>query len=306
MKVILAISALFCLGLGSCNLAKWNQNRLTKKFDRHDVTEAVLDTNGHSIHYFEGGNIEGDVILLIHGFGGDAQVTWNKTIVDLSDEYRIIAPDLLWFGESISNHSANIYAQIDAMGLLLDHLKVDTFSVAGISYGGFVTMGLVQTREDQVDKMVIIDSPGITYDVNLLDSMVVKTRVDEVSDIFVPKSPNEVQFLLDFASYKNKNVPKGILEDAYELYFSKNHEQLRQLLISLPSQKDEFLKRGYQTELDAYVLWGEFDEVFPITEAQKLSAYLNAELLVIRKAGHAPNLERYRDFEKKFRSCLDN
>ena len=112
MKSFLVISVFICLTLASCNLAKWNQKHLTKKFERHDVSEAVFEANGHSIHYFEGGNIKGDVIVLIHGFGGDAQVTWNKTIVDLSKDYRVIAPDLLWFGESVSNHPANIYAQM--------------------------------------------------------------------------------------------------------------------------------------------------------------------------------------------------
>ena len=304
MKVIWVISIVILSVLSSCNLAEWNQMRLTKKFASKEVTEQTLDVNGHHIHYFEGGNLEGQTLLLIHGFGGDAQVTWNKTIIDLSKKYRIIAPDLLWFGQSLSNHKPDIYAQINALEYLLDELKVDTFSVAGISYGGFVTMGLAQKRESQVNKMIIIDSPGITYNVVLLDSMVAQTGVNEVSDIFVPKNADQVQFLLNFASYKKKRIPKGILMDAYDLYFSKNHEELKQLIVTLPNQKQEFLDKGFNDIPNSKVIWGENDEVFPLSEGKKLADYLEAEILIINKSGHAPNLEQFKSFEKLFRYSL--
>jgi pimeloyl-ACP methyl ester carboxylesterase len=304
MKFISILVLIF--SMSSCNLAKWNQDSLTKKFDRNDINEHVLEENGHSIHYFSGGNECGEVILLIHGFGGDAQVTWRKTILDLSKDYTVIAADLLWFGQSKSDQKKDIYSQINAIETLLNFLRIDSFSVAGISYGGFVAMGLAQVRENQVNKLIIVDSPGITYNTALLDSMVSQNGVNEVSDIFVPRTPEKVQALFDFVAHKDKKLPKRILQDVFDLYFSGNQEELKQLIVSLPDQKAEFLEKGFEQIPKSYLIWGEFDEVFPLVEGTKLADYLGAEIMIVPKAGHAPNIENYKSFEEFLRYCLDD
>ena len=44
--------------------------------------------------------LSGEPLLWLHGFGGDALWAWSRNLHDFADTHHIIAPDLLWFGDS--------------------------------------------------------------------------------------------------------------------------------------------------------------------------------------------------------------
>lgn len=301
MKVAAAIIML--VFISSCNLAVWNQNRMTKKMDRNEVHEAFYKNEEHAIHYFEGG--AGETVLLIHGFGGDAQITWYKTMIDLSEDYHVIAPDLLWFGQSKSTAKPNLDAQVDAIMDLLKDRKVNKAAIAGISYGGFVTSGLVYKYPKFFTKVCMIDSPGVTYNVSLLDSLCAKQKVASVDEIFVVKNADQLKDLYDLAFLKKTHLPKGIMKDAYELYFDENHLELTALLHTLKKEQSKFLSATGFVFPPTTVFWGDNDVIFPISEGQKLAKFMNADFKLIEKSGHAPNIENYKDFQAKFRNFLE-
>ena len=59
---------------------------------------AVVD--GLLTSYLEAGN--GDPVILLHGgeFGAEAEIGWEQTIMALAARYRVLAPDMLGFGQS--------------------------------------------------------------------------------------------------------------------------------------------------------------------------------------------------------------
>ncbi|MCB9224765.1 MAG: alpha/beta hydrolase [Crocinitomicaceae bacterium] len=292
------------LVLGSCNMVKWNQSRMTKKYVRHGIEERIYSNEGHTIHYFEGG--EGETVLLIHGFGGDAQVTWNKTIQDLTKDHHVIVPDLLWFGKSHSTAKAELSSQVDALIGLLKDRKVDKCDVVGISYGGFVTFGLVYQYPEFFRKMIIVDSPGITYDIKLLDELAQKQNEKSFQDIFVVKNAQDVDELFTLATYRDKKIPKGFLEDAYEVYFDQYHAELDQLLTTLTEEQSNFKQDESVIFPRSLVIWGQYDEIFPPAEGKKFAEYLKADYKEVPNAGHAPNIENYKVFEAYLREFLAN
>ena len=70
-----------------------DQNPL--QFERREI---VID--GMETSYLEAGS--GEPVLLLHGgeFGGEAESCWEKTIPALARHFRVLAPDLLGFGQS--------------------------------------------------------------------------------------------------------------------------------------------------------------------------------------------------------------
>ena len=67
------------------------------------TTAAVRRTvvvDGVRTSYLEAG--QGPPLLLLHGgeFGGNAEVCWERVIPGLAEQHRVIAPDLLGFGET--------------------------------------------------------------------------------------------------------------------------------------------------------------------------------------------------------------
>lgn len=83
----------------------------------------TFDFNGHAIRYWEAG--AGEPLLLIHGFPS-ASWDWNKLWRPLAGRYRVIAGDMLGFGDSAKprNHAYRILEQADLQQALLEHLAV--------------------------------------------------------------------------------------------------------------------------------------------------------------------------------------
>lgn len=274
-----------------CNIPKMSQRIANNKLERAGVNPFYAQLGAHNLHYYEGG--KGETVLLIHGFGGDAQVTWEESLSHLVSDHHVLAPDLLWFGKSESSGSPNLTTQVDAMAKLIQLKRKNKITVVGISYGGFVAMGLAHEYPELVHKMVIVNSPGITYNVKLLDELCEKMNVKTVDEIFIPKSPREVKRLLNLAFYKQQKIPECILKDAYNLYFSAHHTELTKVILSLTQEANsDFLAATPENFPQSTIIWGEQDAVFPLTEGKKLASFLSANFLTIPNAGHAVNVEK--------------
>src|ERR1700689_5838470 len=76
---------------------------------------AVID--GLSTNYLEAG--QGETVVLLHGgeFGIGAEIGWEATIPALAERYRVLAPDMLGFGQS-----AKVIDFNDGRGMRIRHV----------------------------------------------------------------------------------------------------------------------------------------------------------------------------------------
>ena len=76
---------------------------------------AVID--GLSTSYLEAGH--GDPVVLLHGgeFGISAEISWEATMPALAERYRVLAPDMLGFGQS-----AKVIDFNDGRGMRIRHI----------------------------------------------------------------------------------------------------------------------------------------------------------------------------------------
>jgi len=93
--------------------------------------------DGLATHFLEAG--QGDPVVLLHGgeFGVSAEIGWEKVIPALSRHYRVVAPDMLGFGDS-----AKVIDFIDGRGMRIRHvarfcelLGIDSAHFVGNSMG---------------------------------------------------------------------------------------------------------------------------------------------------------------------------
>ena len=119
--------------------------------------EKTFDSNGVKIAYLDEG--KGDVVVLLHGFGGKAADTWKsvpfapaQVMTELAKEYRVIAPDQRGHGKSDKPHDPKKYGAEMAEDIvrLLDHAKVKKAHVVGYSMGTFVAGKLLATHPDRL------------------------------------------------------------------------------------------------------------------------------------------------------------
>jgi pimeloyl-ACP methyl ester carboxylesterase len=108
---------------------------------------------------YDGGS--GPAVLLLHGSGpGTTSAAWAPLIAALEPRHRVIAPDLLGFGES-ELPVGPLRAAWTAQALeLLDARGISSCAVVGNSAGGAIALSLASARPDLVTRVVAVGSMG--------------------------------------------------------------------------------------------------------------------------------------------------
>lgn len=295
----------------SSTVAGWSayhiqQARLARRFRAHNVTDYRATLDHGQLHYWAGGRGDGKPLLLLHGFGADALFGWGEQY-RLAHDHFLIAPDLLWFGESHS-HASNFTPlfQAEAMVQLLDHLAIDKVDVVGISYGGFVAGELANAFPDRIDRLVMVDSPGFTYTMDDYHEAMDRLGLDSVADLVAPESASGVRRLVQLAYYRPPPLPMFVARDLYaHMYVRWKREKVR-LLDNLLTMANQVGPEDYDIQADTLLLWGEHDELFPVHLAHRLAAAASqkVEIGIIPRANHAPNMERADIFDARLRAFL--
>src|SRR5471030_326875 len=155
----LAVSALLA-GCESAGPKLKNSAYAMERSHAGVVRKEIALPDGTHIAYLEGGT--GAPLVLVHGFGADKD---NFTRISrwLVPHYRVIAPDLVGFGESshlpdadyhYAAQAARLYEFVQALGLA----RVD---IGGNSMGGAIAMSYAAQHPKEVGSLWLIDAAGI-------------------------------------------------------------------------------------------------------------------------------------------------
>ena len=105
------------------------------------LTEKAVIAGGLRWPYLEGGDPTGDVVVLVHGFGGDKD-NWAFYAPFLTKRYRLICPDLPGFGDTSRDPALDYDCRLQADRLreFLDALGVEKCHLGGNSMGGYIAL----------------------------------------------------------------------------------------------------------------------------------------------------------------------
>ncbi|MFP5417340.1 MAG: alpha/beta fold hydrolase [Actinomycetes bacterium] len=121
------------------------------------MATALEDLRLH-VRYDEG---SGPVIVLLHGINSNAE-SWRTVVDTIGPEYRVIAADLLGFGESpkpddidytADQHAAVLAATLDDLGV------TERFVLVGYSMGGNVAIRYAATHPDRLRRLFLLAAP---------------------------------------------------------------------------------------------------------------------------------------------------
>ncbi|PKR79738.1 hypothetical protein CW751_13515 [Brumimicrobium salinarum] len=305
LRLIIAIVGLFTLSLSSCkNIVKKYDQHLHKKYNRNDFQDHSVELSQHKIFYYDNKRENAPVLLFIHGFGGDGKISWKEQIKEFEDDYRVIVPDLLWFGHSTSDATPNLDSQIEAIHELTNYLSIKDIHLVGISYGGFVSLGLAEKYKEKWASLTIVDSPGVHFTDDELDAFCDKVGAANLEDAFVPKNSDEVKRLMEFSFRNAPPLTDHVRALTLGVYFSKHPKEQRKLLRELPRNRKKF--ENLNIKVPVLILWGEEDEIFLVADAHALQEQLNAQLVIVPKAGHALPFEQAKAFNEHLETFISN
>ncbi|QLE83979.1 alpha/beta hydrolase [Shewanella sp. Scap07] len=277
-----------CLLLSACSAVSYQQQREVNQLvdAGYSQTRITLEDGG-TLSYWQVGQGEAKpTLLLVHGFGGDAQSSWQQVMLNLAHDYHIIAPDLAWFGQSYSHGEANLATQTQLMQELLDHLALTSVNLVGISYGGFVSFDLM-VKDARVEKAVILASPAYLFSDAELAKLSQRFAVESPEAIFVPQNKAEMRHLLAGTFDNFPWYPGFIDEQIYQRYFAQWQPQKRSLIQTLPQHRDQIANDVELSQLpETLLIWGENDKVFPLSAGLALADTIKAPIVVIPDAPH--------------------
>ena len=276
-----------------------------------------------TMRYMDIGKKTSPTVVLLHGknFAG---FYWKRVANDLLERgYRVIIPDQIGFGKSTKPESYQYsFAQLALnTKLLLEHLKVEKFTITGHSMGGMLAVNMAYLYESSVEKLILINPIGLeTY----LDYV----KFKDTSFFY----KNELKKTLAGArKYQQKNYYDGKWANEYEALLVPLKGQLNSkdwLLVAWnnaltygPIFSDEIVSKMPKIRTKTYLIMGTRDKTGPGRKwkkdgvTYKLGNYKklaiktkqrikNSTLYTLEGLGHMPFFEDYDRFSKIFKKVL--
>jgi len=234
----------------------------------------------------------GPVLVLLHG-AGDQAGTWNKVASELRRRYSLVIADLAGHGESEPRAGVlSIGVVLSALEQVCDTVLQPnaTIVIVGNSFGAWMAMLYAQKHPHRVTRVVLIDGgpvKGVTQ-MGLMpkDREEARRVMDAVLD---PSSPHPPDFVLD------------------DLVRVSNSGPISRLMAAGAEDMAKYLLEDKLAsfELPVDLVWGSSDRLVPLDYAKKLQSQLpHCTLSVVERCGHAPQLERPREFSRVLLNIL--
>jgi pimeloyl-ACP methyl ester carboxylesterase len=235
----------------------------------------------------------GPGLLLVHGFGG-AKEDFADHVAVLGARHRVATFDHRGHGESDKPSSPSDYSldrMADDVLAVADGLGFDTFRLLGHSMGGMVSRRVVLAQPARVDALVLMDtSPGPipSLDPELAEAAAV-VMLEQGKEVLKP--------MLDEAGTLESPAHLRLLAERPELleYEERNWRALSPVMWAtmvreIVHQPDQLaLLSG--VHCPTLVIVGEQDTPFVEPSRAMAGVVPGAELVVVRDAGHSPQLE---------------
>ncbi len=256
----------------------------------------TIDANGISTNYHDTGS--GPPIVFVHGSGPGVSswANWRLTIPDVSQRFRVIAPDMVGFGfterpagvqYTMSTWLGQLFGLLDALGIEKTHL-------AGNSFGGALALRAAIEQPERVDRLVLMGAVGVHAPIS--------PGLDAVWG-YEPSLENMRRlvnlFAFDPAFATDELIDlryRASIRPGFQESFSAMFPAPRQRwLDALASEDDEIRALPHET----LVIHGRDDQVIPVANAHRLGELIpRSQLHVFGRCGHWTQIEHSKRFNR--------
>ncbi len=248
----------------------------------------TADVSGRKVSYAGAGQ-DGDVILLVHGYGGDRN-SWLFLQEPLAAKYRVYALDLPGHGTSAKDvGDGSLGTLADAVTGVLDALGADRAHLVGHSMGGAVALAVAGRDPGRVASLTLIAPSGFGSGINagylrgFADAQTRRELKPVVGQLFADESLVTRQLVDDLLAYKRLD---GVDESLHTL--------LDTLLDGDAQRGDSAAALAAVLDsgggaMPVTVVWGRGDRIIPAAQAEAVTGAVSH---LIDDAGHMPQMER--------------
>ena len=292
----LGLAALFSLSIVGCTTAPNTLAvKTTQKIIQYERNKSDLDvksftlTSGDKLVYAENANLTGEPLLLIHGFGGNKD---NFTrIADELEDYHLIIPDLLGFGESSKPMSADYRSQAQATRLhelLQAKGLASNIHIGGNSMGGAISVAYAAKYPKDVKSLWLVDSAGF-WSAGVPKSLEGATL--ENNPLLI-NSKEDFYKMYDFVMYKPPYLPKSVKAVFAQERINNKELDAKILEQIVTDNVEERAQIIADYKIPTLVVWGDKDQVIKPETVNVIKDIIpQAQVIMMEDIGHVPMIE---------------
>ena len=262
------------------------------------LSEQFIEHSGMRTAYLEAGS--GPPVLLLHGSGPgvSALANWRGVLQsELTDRYRLIAPDVVGFGQTSApdgvalDHALRLQQLADFM----EALDLGTVGLVGNSMGGALALGLAHHHPDRIARMVLMGTVGISFPIT--------KALDEVWG-YEPSIP-AMEGVIRHLAHDQTLVSDDLVKLRYEASMQPGVQERYASAFAAPRQRHLDDMALSEAEIAAIttptlLVHGIHDHIVPLEQTSLRIARLmpDADLMVFGRVGHWTQIERATDFQR--------
>jgi len=270
--------------------------------DRQRSVTVGVDGHDVELAYYEDGPADGEPVVFLHGVPTWGYL-WRGVAPDLADDYRVVVPDLVGYGNSENGEGfdRSIRAQEQALDGLLEALGLDSVSLVAHDIGGGVALRFAAHQSERVEKLVC--SNAVCYD---------SWPVEFIVDMGLPKtaglSDEELDGKLDFAfadgAYGDAD-PEFVAGMKYP-WLDREGGKRALARAAVSTNTNHTTEIPYrEIDADLLCLWAEDDQMQPISYGERLADEVGGEVVRLDEAFHWVPEDRAETYREELRAFLD-
>lgn len=246
-----------------------------------EPTARSIEVNGSAVNVHENGEGSSELIIFLHGFGGDL-TTWMFNQDEISGKLQSVAVDLPGHGASDPTRNDDAFAgAVDAVLGVIEDMAADKVHLVGHSFGGGVAAGVAKAIGVKAGSVSLIAPIGLSKSISgdfLMDFVAAERRrpLQKVLHRLVAdpsKITNEmVERTLSFK--RLEGVSDALSEIAAVI--ADGDRQLRKITADIEA-----------LDCPVCIIWGKEDQIVPMPE----DVPANVRFEIIENAGHMPQME---------------
>ena len=245
---------------------------------------------------------EGRVILLVHGFPLDHSM-WRRQIESLSRRFRVIAPDLIGFGQSGPVESFSMASLADGLASLLDELRIaEKICYCGLSMGGYVGWEFWARHAGRLDRFIACDTRALPDSAEAADGrkkLAEKVRAEGSAPVVAAMLPK-------LFGPKAQTTIGADFEATNAVMSGTRPETLIAALMAMAARRD-FSAELPNIAVRSLIVCGENDAIVPVKEMREIAAAMpDAKFAPIDGVGHMSPLEAPLAFDIQINEFLEN
>ncbi|WP_347488057.1 alpha/beta fold hydrolase [Desulfoscipio sp. XC116] len=269
-----------------------------------DKEELDIETDYGKTHVIVSGNQANPPLLLFHSSGDNSVMSWFPNMREFVKHYYVVAVD--YFGGAGKSEPNERFPKEFNISIwvnkILDTLDIKTTNIAGVSYGGYLTLAYTAKNPGRVNKVVCMANYPYVKGIKgslLFYLLVFRTVKVLFPEIFTFSEENAIDILRKYTA-PNSAVPLFLQEEFAKHFFCILKYSI--VVVQKETYFDNVAMNIFREK--ALFLIGDSDKQIYHPSVIKILKVNTLNYKIIKDTGHVINIEQPELINKEINTFL--